>query len=166
MELNNIDEYADCIVDILKMVKKSKGRICIALKRCLNELLDPTYFDGKHNVSEKAFEEAKILGINEKIIYMTWHQLGKYKSENNKSGNGKRAFILEHYYLRSYIKNELFAIKNPTRIDIIKIIKDNLKTCIITADEDSKLRKLEYSSNRPDPKKAYKEASIRLKYSW
>jgi len=166
MEFSTIDEYVDCIVEILKIIKKNKGRICSALKRCLNELLDPTYYDGKHNMSERAFKEAKILGISEKIIYLTWHQFGKYKLEKSISGNGKRAFILEHFYPRKYIRKELFDLKNPNKNDVKKIITENLKTCVITAEEDLKLRKLKYGSERPNPEKAYKKAGIKLKYSW
>ena len=84
----NINDYIDCIVEILKLIQNNEDRISSALKRCLNELLDPTYYGGKHNISERAFEEAQKHGIAEKIIYMTWHQLGKYKSEKNISGNG------------------------------------------------------------------------------
>jgi len=166
MEISTKDEYVDCIVEVLKIIKKNKGRISSSLKHCLNELLDPTYYDGKHNISKKAFEEAKTLGISDKIISMTWLQLGKYKSDKNISGNGRRAFILEHYYLRSYIRQELFGLKNPNKNDVKKIITEDLKTCIITAEEDLKLKELGYASKRPDPKKAYKEAGIELKHSW
>ena len=166
MEFSTFDEYVDCIVEVLKIIKKNKGRICSALKRCLNELLDPTYYGEKHNISKKAFEEAKKLGISDTIISMTWHQLGKYKSDKNKSGNGTRAFILEHYYLRSYIRQELFELKNPNKNDVNKIITKNLKTCIIFTEEDSELRRLKYDKIRPYPKKAYKEAGIELKHSW
>jgi dsDNA-specific endonuclease/ATPase MutS2 len=166
MEFSSEDEYADCIVEVLKNIKNNKGRIRSALKRCLNELLDPTYYDGKHNISKRAFDEAKKLGISDKIIYMTWQQLGKYKSKNNKSGNGTRAFILEHYYLRKYLREELYGLNNPNRKAIKNIIKNKLKTCIITAEEDFKLNKLGYGSDRKVPKEAYNEAKIKPKYPW
>jgi hypothetical protein len=91
--------------------------------------------------------------------------LSEYIWKDQKSKNGlndpkRKIFHWEHYYPVEQLIRELIELKKLNDQSIYKVIR-KAKIVWILKEENRKLDK-NYKSIRPNPKKAYKEAGIKL----
>ena len=102
-------------------------------------------------VSRMALARAKEKGIElEKI---GWHDQTKYDKK-------REVFHLEHFYTVKSIRDLCINANTTQEVDII--LTKNAKTIWILKEEDNRLTKLGYRSERDDPYKAYEEAGIEI----
>jgi hypothetical protein len=96
--------------------------------------------------------EAKKFADKNNIPYdLTWHQQPKYDP-------GRKNLLAEHKVPLEEVFKKL--LKDPNNAE--QILLNNNTIVWVTKEEDSRLTKLGYRSNRPDPDKAYEEAGIQI----
>jgi hypothetical protein len=84
---------------------------------------------------------------------LTWQAQPKFDE-------GRKTFILEHYWPVVYIRSELLSCTNWEAVR--DVLRDRPRLVWILREENRKLNQLGYSRNRPDPAKAYEEAGIEI----
>lgn len=101
-------------------------------------------------VSESAQSAALELGIDLRTV--TWHA--------QKKVDGYRTFTYEHM---TPIKWFVQRIGTASTVEeVLEILDEHLSVAWVTKEEDAALRRLGYTSNRPNPAVAYQEAGIEL----
>jgi len=102
-------------------------------------------------ISVAAAARATAIGVN--LKGETWHTQTRFDP-------GRKVFHYEHLMpLAEIIK--LLTVAGDERV-VLQVLCDNLSVAWITKEEDSRLTKMGYRSNRPDPMRAYTAAKIEL----
>ena len=160
----SIHEMAYSIKALLEIYsdKKIPKVVKDEIKKSIHTLLSPDKWGGSNAVSEKAQAFADDKKFEKPLSGMSWGQLGhsKLKVPGKKDANGTRGLILEHIIPRHYIFD--FLLKCDRTIAEIERIINITKCAVIHWEEDLELNKLGFAVNRPDPKKAYQKARIKL----
>lgn len=113
------------------------------IKKCTNFILP--------EVSRAAFERARNLGVN--LTDKCWH-------DQHKFDKGREIFHFEHINPVVIIREACIGTSSPTAI--LEILLTRLRIAWILKEEDYKLTKLGYRSNRQYAEAAYREANIDL----
>ncbi len=113
------------------------------IKKCTNFILP--------EVSRAAFERARNLGVN--LTDKCWH-------DQHKFDKGREIFHFEHVNPIVIIREACIGAPSPSAI--LEILLTRLRIAWILKEEDFKLTKLGYRSNRQDAEAAYREANIDL----
>lgn len=170
--MKDIDNIVKTIYEMLKIYQTTDNKI---LKKKMGIMINfgfDTAQNGKKNlVSKAAIKKVKdFRKTNPKkhsklddLTTVGWDDLGGFKDETNKSGNGSRALIWEHYIPCNYLRKEFYKldINDKNILKKIKKIIDKTIVCVITHEEDAELRRLKFNHNRRYPAQAYKKAKIK-----
>ena len=104
-------------------------------------------------VSKKAKEKSTAMGID--LLSMNWHNQTKKSFDP-----GRKLFHWEHIVPVSQIRKMCLEAKNEDEVKTLLLEK--ISVAWILKEEDKKLTKSGFRSERPDPKEAYFEAGIEL----
>lgn len=134
--------------------------ITIRQKRFLNKAIS---FEIRHacdalmpdnlapRVSLGADSEARKIGINLRTV--DWHDQSSFDP-------GRRIFHMEHVVPVADIRKSCCSATSPE--EVLEILKKQILIAWILKEEDRRLTRLGFRSNRPDPFAAYHAAGIEL----
>ncbi|MBF0405756.1 MAG: hypothetical protein HQM10_00260 [Candidatus Riflebacteria bacterium] len=101
------------------------------------------------SVSVAANNKAKEMGID--LKQKRWQ-------DQNKFDKGRKTFQLEHFRTVKEIRQKCIEANNEEEVEILLRVEP--KVVWILKDEDERLSRLGYRSNRPNPQLAYEAAGI------
>ena len=132
-----------------------RGLNAILLQLCRNmEDVAP------RNASIVAQRHAFALGIGDLRLYHFDH------GRNFPGGRKRSSLHWEHWKPASDVKNELLSLPVDHSIQQIECILSQSRICWILLEENDRLNKLGFRTNRRNPELCYQQANISLYYPW
>lgn len=150
-------ESALCIVFQIRMTsdkQTQKGLLSLLLTLCRNMEDVAT-----RNASEAAQLRASHLGLGDLRRYH-WDDGGRFPG-----GRKSSRLHWEHWKPAVDMRTEILSLEIPSVDDIEKILK-GARVCWILLEENEVLNRNGHRTKRLDPEICYKEANIKLCYSW
>jgi len=156
--MRSMAEVGETIISQMRMVSDTetlRGLNALLLQLCRNmEDVAP------RNASVMAQRHAFSLGIGDLRLYHFDH------GRNFPGGRKNSTLHWEHWKPAADIKNELLSLPVDHSIQQIECILSQSRICWILLEENDRLNKLGFRTNRRNPELCYGEANISLYYPW
>lgn len=160
-----IDDYIEAIIPIIRACRKftTKSSYTAHTLHYLYRQAFYGFFEfGECGVSENAQKKYQELKTTDDVTTKTVNDQRKFERKKCRSQSGGAIFHLEHVYTGSMFHEDIDALNDDEiTVEAIKnIVEKNYKTAWITKEEDVRLTKAGFKSQREED--AYEKVGITL----